>query len=89
MNDGKDLQIIGNLYWNQRAAVRISNDKSEWQDIRRRVRQGCDSVLSPDLFNIYSEVIMSELGDAEGVNIGGKNVNNIRYADDTALMADS
>ena len=87
MLDGKDLRVIQNLYWNQRAAVRIANDKSSWQDIRRGVRQGC--VLSPDLFNIYSEVIMNELQGLEGIKVGGKNVNNLRYADDTALLADS
>ena len=87
MLDGKDLQIIKNLYWNQRAAVRVAGSRGVWQDIKRGVRQGC--VLSPDLFNIYSETIMNELIGVAGVNIGGRNVNNLRYADDTALIADS
>ena len=87
MLDGKDLRIIKNLYWNQRAAVRVAGDKSNWQDIRRGVRQGC--VLSPDLFNIYSEIILNELQGVAGVNVGGRNINNLRYADDTALIADS
>ena len=49
--------------------------------------QGC--VLSPYLFNIYTEFIFREIEDMEGIKINGKNVNNIRYADDTALIADS
>ena len=57
------------------------------QEIKRGVRQGC--VLSPDLFNLYSEVIMRELVELEGIKIGGRNLNNIRYADDTVLVADS
>ena len=85
--DGKDLRLIENLYWNQIAAVRVGNELSEWQEIQRGVRQGC--VLSPDLFNIYSEMIMRELEDLEGVRVGGRNITNIRYADDTALLADS
>ena len=58
-----------------------------WQDIKRTVRQGC--ALSPDLFNIYSEVIMMDLMELEGIIVGGKYVNNILYADDTVLLADS
>ena len=57
------------------------------QVIKRGVRQGC--VLSPDLFNLYSEVIMRDLTELEGIKFGGRNLNDIRYADDTALIADS
>ena len=85
--DGRDLRLIQNLYWNQKAAVRVGDELSDWQEIRRGVRQGC--VLSPDLFNIYSEMIMREIEDLEGIKIGGTNITNIRYADDTALIADS
>ena len=85
--DGKDLRLIQNLYWKQKAAVRVGEELSEWQEIRRGVRQGC--VLSPDLFNIYSEMIMRAMEDLEGIKIGGKNITNVRYADDTALIADS
>ena len=60
---------------------------SELQHIKRGVRQGC--VLSPDLFNIYSEAIMKSIRDLEGIKIGGQNITSIRYADDTALIADS
>lgn len=48
--DGKDLRLIKNLYWKQKGAVRVGEDKSEWQAIERGVRQGC--VMSPDLFNL-------------------------------------
>ena len=85
--DGKDLRLIKNLYWRQKAGVRVGEEVSMWQDIKRGVRQGC--VLSPDLFNIYSEVIMRDLMELEGIKVGGRNVNNIRYADDTVLLADS
>ena len=85
--DGRDLRLIQNLYWNQKAAVRVGDELSDWQEIRRGVRQGC--VLSPDLFNIYSEMIMRAIEDLEGIKIGGTNITNIRYADDTALIADS
>ena len=85
--DGRDLRLIENLYWNQTAAVRVGEELTEWQEIRRGVRQGC--VLSPDLFNIYSEMIMRKLEDLEGISVGGRNITNIRYADDTALIADS
>ena len=85
--DGKDLGIIRNLYWNQNAAVRIEGEFSEYKQIKSGVRQGC--VLSPDLFNIYSETIIRTLGDSPGIKINGETINNIRYADDTALIADS
>ena len=54
--DGIDLRVIKKMYWKQTAAVRVDNDTSSIQKIKRDVRQGC--VLSPDLFNLYNEVIM-------------------------------
>ena len=65
----------------------MGEGESEWQDIRRGVRQGC--VLSPGLFNIYSEIIMRDLTDLQGLKIGGQNLNNVKHADDTVLGADS
>ena len=85
--DGKDIRIITNLYWHQKAAIRIQNELSPFTEIKRGVRQGC--VLSPYLFNIYTEFIFRESNDLPGITIHGQNINNLRYADDTALIADS
>ena len=85
--DKNDLNIIRKLYWSQKACVRVSGEETEYQEIRRGVRQGC--VLSPDLFSLYGEMIMRRIRECEGVRIGGQNINNIRYADDTVLVADS
>ena len=85
--DGKDRRIIKNIYWEQKAAVRVEEETSNFQNIKRGVRQGC--VLSPDLFSLYSEMIMRQIEEMEGLKIGGHNINNIRYADDTVLTADS
>ena len=85
--DGKDLRVIGNLYWDQKAAVRIDSELSDFKPIKRGVRQGC--VMSPDLFNLYSETILRNIEDCQGMKINGQNLNNLRYADDTVLMAES
>ena len=85
--DSKDLRVIQNLYWDQTAAVRIEGKHSDFKPIKRGVRQGC--VMSPDLFNIYSEIILRNLEDSTGLKVNGENLNNLRYADDTALMAGS
>ena len=83
--DGKDLRIVQNLYWNQTACVRLDNETSEYFDIKKGVRQGC--VLSPDLFNMYSELIFREIEEMRGISVGGVNITNLRYADDAVLMA--
>ena len=67
--------------------MRIGDDRSGWIEIQRGVRQGC--VLSPDLFSVYWQPVIDELGDLEGIRIGGININNIRYADDTVLIAET
>ena len=67
--------------------MKVNNDISEYINIMRGIRQGC--VLSPDLFNIYSEMILRNPEDIEGVKVGGYNCNNLRYADDTVLIASS
>ena len=85
--DGKDLRVIRNLYWDQSAVVRIGGELSKYKLIKRGVRQGC--VMSPDLFNIYSEMILRNLENYPGVKINGENINNVRYADDTVLIVDS
>ena len=84
--DGKDIRIITNLYWYQKAAIKIENELSPFTSIRRGVRQGC--VLSPYLFNIYTEFIFREVEELEGISINGININNLRYVDDTALIAE-
>ena len=83
--DGKDIRIIVELYWNQKAAIKVENELSEHTEIKRGVRQGC--VLSLYLFNIYTEYIFRNAKDIPGVNIQGYNLNNIRYVDDTTLLA--
>ena len=82
--DGKDIKIIRNLYWDQTASVRIMKELSEEIRIQRGVRQGC--VASPTLFNFYTEKIFRHIISMNGVNLGGTNYNNLRYADDTALL---
>ena len=84
---GKEMRIIRNLYYDQTAAVRVGDELAEWVEIERGVRQGC--VMSPLLFSIYGEIIMREIGEMDGISVGGRNLNNIRYADDTVLIADS
>ena len=85
--DDKDLQIISKLYWEQSASVRTgeSGMTSEFK-IKKGVRQGC--VLSPNLFNLYTEKIFREVEDMKRVNIGGVNINNLRYSNDTVLLAE-
>ncbi len=85
--DGKDLRVVRNLYWEQTAAKRIENDISKFQEIKRGVRQGC--VLSPDLFSLYSEIILRTLEDMPGIQVGGYNINYLQYADDTVLIAEN
>ena len=87
--DHKDIQCIEKLYWNQTAQIKLSNTMSNPIQVRMGVRQGC--VLSPLLFNLYSEAIFQEaLEDVEmGVKVNGVWINNIRYADDTVLIADN
>ena len=82
--------LLRNLYAGQEATVRTGHGTTDWFQIGKGVRQGC--VLSPCLFNLYAEYIMRNTGLEEsqaGIKIAGRNVNNLRYADDTTLMAES
>ena len=82
--------FLRNLYAGQEATVRNGHGTTDWSQIGRRVRQGC--ILSPCLFNLYAEYIMKNAGLDEaqaGIKIAGRNINNLRYADDTTLMAES
>ena len=82
--------LLGNVYAGQEATVRTTHGKTDWFQIRKGVHQGC--ILSPCLFNFYAEYIMGNAGLSEaqaGIKIAGRNINNLRYADDTTLMEDS
>ena len=81
--DGKDERIIRGIYLKQTAAVKINNVIGTFVEIKRGVRQGC--VMSPDFWNLYDEIIFRMMEHLPGINIGGQNINNIRYADDAAL----
>ncbi|XP_060531554.1 uncharacterized protein LOC132705137 [Cylas formicarius] len=85
--DDKDIRCFERLYWGQTANITIQNIITEDIDIRRAVRQGC--VLSPLLFNLYSEAIFNEAFEEQelGVKVNGIPISNIRYADDTVLIA--
>ena len=72
------------MYWEQTAAIRVEGEISAFQKIKRGVRQGC--VLSPDLFSLYSEIIMRNI---EVIRVGGHNINNLRYADYTVLISEN
>ena len=82
--------LLRSLYAGQEATVRTGHGTTDWYQIGKGVRQGC--ILSPFLFNFYAEYIMRSAGLEEvqaGIKIAGRNINNLRYADDTNLMADS
>ena len=79
-----------NLYAGQEATVRTGHGTADWFQIGKGVHQGC--ILSPCLFNFYAEYIMRNAGLKEtqaGIKIAGRNISNLRYADDTTLMAES
>ena len=82
--------LLRNLYADQEATVRTGHGTTDWFQIGKGVCQGC--ILSPCLFNFYAEYIMRNAGLEEtqaGIKIAGRNINNLRYANDTTLMAES
>ena len=82
--------LLRNLYAGQEATVRIGHGTRDWFQIGKGVHQGC--ILSPCLFNLYAEYIMRNTGLEEaqaGIQTAGRIINNLRYADDTTLMAES
>ena len=82
--------LLRNLYAGQEATVRTVHGTTDWFQIGKGVHQGC--ILSACLFNFYAEYIMRNDGLEEaqaGIKIAGRNINNLRYADDTTLMAES
>ena len=82
--------LLRNLYAGQEATVRTGHGTTDWFQREKGIRQGC--ILSRCLFNLYAEYIMRNSGLEEAqsrIKIGGRNINNLRYADDTTLMAES
>ena len=82
--------LLRNLYAGQEATVRTGHGKTDWIQIGKGVCQGC--ILSPCLFNLYAEYVMRNAGLEEaqaGIKIAGRNINNLRYADDITHMAES
>ena len=82
--------LLRNLYASQKATVRTGHGTTDWFQIGKGVHQGC--ILSACLFNLYAEYIIRNAGLDEaqtGIKIAGRNINNLRYADDTTLMAES
>ena len=81
--------LLRNLYADQEAPVRTEHRTTDWFQIGKGVRQGC--ILSPSLFNLYAEYIMRNAGLEEaqaGIKIAGRNINNLRYADDIVQSID-
>ena len=81
--------LLRHLYAGQEATVRTGHGTTDWLQIRKGVRQGC--ILSPCLFNLYAEYIMRNTGLEEAqaiIKIAGRNINNLKYADDITLMAE-
>ena len=79
--------LLRNLYADQEAIVRTEHGRADWFQIRKEVSKGC--ILSPCLFKLYAEYIMrnAQLDEAQvGITVGGRNINNLRYAEDTTLM---
>ena len=82
--------LLRNIYAGQEATLRTGHGTTDWFQIVKGVRQGC--ILSPCLFNLYEEYIMRNTGLEQaqaGIKISGRNINNLRYADGTTLMAES
>ena len=84
------IYLLRNLYAGQEAAVRTGHGTTDWFQIGKGVHQGC--ILLPSLFNLYAEYIMRNAGLDEAqaeIKIAGRNINNLRHADDTTVMAES
>ena len=81
--------FLRNLYVGQEATVRTGHETTDWFQTRKGVRKAV--LLSPCLFNLYAEYIMGNVGwmKQAGIKIAGRNINNLRYADDTTLMTES
>ena len=90
LNNYIQYHLLRNLYAGQEATVRTGHGKTDWLQIGKAVRQGC--ILLPCLFNLYAEYIMRNAGLEEaqaGIKIAGRNINNLRYAGHTTLLAET
>jgi hypothetical protein len=83
------IVLIKSLYMKQEAAVKTEYGNTEWFEVRKGVRQGC--ILSPYLFNMYSEYILRRVGfeDNIGIKVGGRTIKNLRYANDTTILTEN
>jgi len=82
--------LLRNLYADQEATVRTGHGRTDWFQTGKELHQGC--ILSPCLFNLYAEYIMKNAGLEEaqaGIKVAKRNINNLRYTDDTTLLAES
>ena len=82
--------LLRNLYACQEATVRTGHETTDWFKVEKGVHQGC--ILSPCLFNLYAEYVMRNVGldeEQAGIKIAGRNINNLKCADDTTLMAEN
>ena len=87
---GHLFRLLRNLYASQEATIRIRHGTTDWFKIGKEVWQGC--ILLPCLFNLYTEYIMQNASLDEpqaGIKVAGRNINNLRYANDTTIMAES
>ena len=82
--DYRDIKLIINLYWEQKASFKAEQDISDEVDIERGVWQGC--VVSPVLFNLYSETFFIHITNMKGGTVTVQNINNLHNADDTVLL---
>ena len=80
------ITLLANLYWNQQAVIRHNGEVSESMNIKQGIRQGC--VASPHLFALYTEMITRHLEENVGFIVGGTVINNLRYSDDTVIIAE-
>jgi hypothetical protein len=81
------IVLIKSLYTNQEAALQTEYGNTEWFEVRKGIRQGC--ILSPYLFNMYSEYVLRVgFEDNIGIKVGGRTISNLQYADDTTILAE-
>ena len=85
--ESHDIKLISNIYWNQQAAVRHTGEVSESMNIKQGNRQDC--VALPHLFALYTKMIMRNIEGKGCFNVGGTVINNLRYADDTVIIAET